>query len=112
MSFCGENHVGLWEKLCRFVGKIKSVFGKNQAGLWEKFVGRKTSMKNTHLYTGKKYRIIYVYSICRGTESQNVYLTENSLKLKTVQADLLKMDFRQILLGLKHYLSLCTFEKL
>ena len=74
MSICGKNHVGLWEKSCQFCGK-------NQVGLWEKFVGLKKSLENTRRYTGKKYRIIYVYL---PTASHNVYLTENSSKLKTV----------------------------
>ena len=54
MSVCGKNHVGLWEKSCRFMEKIMSVCGKNYVGLWEKFVGQKTSPKNTRTYTEKK----------------------------------------------------------
>ena len=80
MSICGKNHVGLWEKSCQFCGK-------NQVGLWEKFVGLKKSLENTRRYTGKKYRIIYVYL---PTASHNVYLTENSSKLKTVYLPLPK----------------------
>ena len=51
MSVCGENHVGLWEKSCRFVGKIKSVF-------WEKsswFVGKIRWTENFN----EKYTLIH-----------------------------------------------------
>ena len=61
MSICGKNHVGLWGKSRQLVGKFTSVCGKNHVGLWEKFVRRKNSLKNTHTCTGKKYQIIYVY---------------------------------------------------
>ena len=46
MSVCKKNHVDLWEKSCRFVGKIMSV-------LWEKssrFVGK---IRWTQKVTGK-----------------------------------------------------------
>ena len=72
MSVCGKNHVGLWEKSCWFVGKIMLVCVKNHVGLWEKFVGQKTSLKNTHTCTGKKYRIIYVY-LLRYRVSQRLF---------------------------------------
>ena len=47
MSVCDKNHIGLWEKSCRFVGKIMSVCGTNHFGLWEKFVGLKKSLENS-----------------------------------------------------------------
>ena len=104
MSVCGKNHVSLWEKSCQFVGIIMSVCEKNHVGLWEKscrfggkschFVGKIMSVsgKNSLVrklnrkkpaHTPKKNTGIFT-SICRGTASHNVYLTEKSPTLKTV----------------------------
>ena len=84
MSVCGIIPVSLWEKFGeqsivldnsrQFVGKIQ--WTKVQCwiipvSLWEKITG---------LFT----------SICRGTASHNVYLTENSPKLKTVYTSRMK----------------------
>ena len=74
MSVCGKNHVS-------FMGKIMSVCGKNSLDSkshWK--IPADTPEKNTRLFT----------SICRGTALHNVYLTENSLKLKTVYLPLPK----------------------
>ena len=67
MSLSGKNHVGLWENLL-----VKKLHWKIPAH---------APKKNTGLFT----------SISRGTgtESHNVYLTENLLKLKTVVYPLL-----------------------
>ena len=54
--FLTKIHVGLWEKLCRFVGKITSVCGKNHIGLWEKshwFVGKIMSVCGKNLFDRK-----------------------------------------------------------
>ena len=98
MSVCEKNYVGLWEKSCRFVGKIVSVCGKNHVSLWEKscrFVGKIMSVCGKNLLVRKLHRKIpentpkkkpgIFTSICQGTASHNVYLTENSQELKTVQ---------------------------
>ena len=51
----------------------------NHVGLWEKFVGRKTSQKNIHTSTEKKYRIIYVY-LLRYRVSQRLFDIRRNLK--------------------------------
>ena len=93
-------HVGLWEKSCSFVGKIMSVCGIIPVSLWEKFGEQSILLDNSRQFVGKiqwtkvQCWIIPVSlwekitglftSICRGTASHNVYLTENSPKLKTI----------------------------
>ena len=98
--FFWKIHVGLWEKSCSFVGKIMSVCGIIPVSLWEKFGEQSILLDNSRQFVGKiqwtkvQCWIIPVSlwekitglftSICRGTASHNVYLTENSPKLKTV----------------------------
>ena len=82
-----------------FRGKcMSSVCGKNSLDSKSHRIIPTDTPENTHRYTGKYPQIhrkipadtpdkntgIFT-SICRGTASHNVYLTENSSKLKTVQ---------------------------
>ena len=57
MSVCEKNHVSLWEKSYRFVGKIMSVCGKNHVGLWEKSGGFAGKICWSENFTGKYLHI-------------------------------------------------------
>ena len=102
--------VSLWGKSHWFVGKITLVCGKNSVNkvkcwkipvsLWEKFVGLKKPPENTRRYTGKNYRIMYVY-LPRYRISQRLFDGKFAETLNSVLRVYIPM----------HFLATCKFVK-
>ena len=83
MWVCGKSHVGLWEKSYQFVGKIMSVCGKIMSVCGKNSLVRKLNQKIPAHTPRKKIRDYLRIFAKVHTASHNVYLKENSLKLKT-----------------------------
>ena len=87
MQLCRKNHVSLLDNSSQFVGKIRwtkySIVLDNSRQFVRKIPWTKVQCWIIPVSLWEKITGLFT-SICRGTVSHNVYLTENSPKLKTV----------------------------